>query len=603
MGNFYIKRVTALGKNKKDAVVEFTHGLNIIFGLSDTGKSCVLNCIDFIFCSDDLPFDENLTGYSSVRVLIESSSGSLTLERTLGKNKITVSGNIEDIDNGTYDAKYSARSKHTPISGVFLSLIGIKEPYELIKNKDFAKDRLTWRTFLHTFLIAQENVYKKESILLPERKEANTLFLSSLVFLLTGQDFARFDKQEESRIRNAKKSELIKHINSELSGLAERKEKLEEQLLTFGQVEIGEKIRAIIADVSAIKARIEQANERGKSLFGEIITAREELTDCDLLRNRYTALRNHFIADIKRLTLIVDGETVMESVPNLDKCPICDGEVKETDKIDYTEASRSELTRIISQLDGLAQVENDVNNRRAEVVKRIAMLDADKIDIDNLINSELKPQEHELSKILADYQAAMKIQGELDFIERFANEKTYELREKEKPEKSNIEYRPKEHLDSNFRTAIDEYLQNIFTKCCFENLLTAHFDIESKFDVSINGAVKATSRGQGYRAFINTVLALTFRKYLIDNGKYYPGLFFVDSPLQSLYQGSDEKATDNMKVALFKYLFEAQSDGQIIVIENEIPDLDYKTYNVNPIHFTGGKSDGRYGFLYLDNQY
>ena len=71
MANFYIKRVTALGKGKQDAVIELTAGLNIIHGLSDTGKSSVLLCIDFIFGGDEPPFDA-ITGYSKVRVLTVS---------------------------------------------------------------------------------------------------------------------------------------------------------------------------------------------------------------------------------------------------------------------------------------------------------------------------------------------------------------------------------------------------------------------------------------------------------------------------------------------------------------------------------------------------
>ena len=148
-----------------------------------------------------------------------------------------------------------------------------------------------------------------------------------------------------------------------------------------------------------------------------------------------------------------------------------------------------------------------------------------------------------------------------------------------------------------------EYLIEIFKKCRFEKFLTAHLDVDGKFDVSINGANKATTRGQGYRAYINTILALAFRKYLKDHGKYYPGIFSVDSPLQTLKQGVNDEAPESMKTALFRYLLETQDYGQVIVIENEIPDLDYESHGVTPICFTGGKSPGRYGFLKLEGQY
>lgn len=50
-----------------------------------------------------------------------------------------------------------------------------------------------------------------------------------------------------------------------------------------------------------------------------------------------------------------------------------------------------------------------------------------------------------------------------------------------------------------------------------------------------------------------------------------------------------------MKSALFTYLLEHQSDGQIIIIENDIPELDYQKANV--IRFTKDTQSGRYGLL------
>lgn len=49
MAGFYIKRIIARSDLKEDAVVDFTFGLNIIQGRSDTGKSCVLKCMEFVF--------------------------------------------------------------------------------------------------------------------------------------------------------------------------------------------------------------------------------------------------------------------------------------------------------------------------------------------------------------------------------------------------------------------------------------------------------------------------------------------------------------------------------------------------------------------------
>lgn len=49
MAGFYIKKVIAKSTARGDASVTFERGLNIIQGHSDSGKTCVANCIDFIF--------------------------------------------------------------------------------------------------------------------------------------------------------------------------------------------------------------------------------------------------------------------------------------------------------------------------------------------------------------------------------------------------------------------------------------------------------------------------------------------------------------------------------------------------------------------------
>ncbi|GHU56482.1 hypothetical protein FACS1894132_13940 [Clostridia bacterium] len=75
MNNFYIRSITASGADKLDATVKFTDGLNIICGVSDTGKSCVLLCIDFIFDSRTAPFSKKKTGYTEVSMQVETEYG------------------------------------------------------------------------------------------------------------------------------------------------------------------------------------------------------------------------------------------------------------------------------------------------------------------------------------------------------------------------------------------------------------------------------------------------------------------------------------------------------------------------------------------------
>ena len=101
MAGFYIKRIIARSDLKEDAIVDFTSGLNIIQGRSDTGKSCVLKCMEFVFGGnyDKLknPFKES-SGYDSASVVIGTEQyGDVILSRKVGSGQVEVIADSEEI--------------------------------------------------------------------------------------------------------------------------------------------------------------------------------------------------------------------------------------------------------------------------------------------------------------------------------------------------------------------------------------------------------------------------------------------------------------------------------------------------------------------------
>ena len=60
MSEFYITKVTAKGSGKQDSSVDLRPGLNIIQGRSNTGKTCIIKCIDFLLLAAKLNlFDDS----------------------------------------------------------------------------------------------------------------------------------------------------------------------------------------------------------------------------------------------------------------------------------------------------------------------------------------------------------------------------------------------------------------------------------------------------------------------------------------------------------------------------------------------------------------
>lgn len=200
MSKFYIERIAAHGSGKNDAIVSFGEGLNIIQGYSDTGKTCVVKCIDFIYGSSEKPFDRN-TGYNQVSMRIVTPKGVITFSRAIGKNQVQVVSENPDIESGTYDIGYKKKQKNPVINSVWLKLIGIDGEPMIPKNSDFAKKHLTWRTLLSLVYVTEKDIVRPESVVMPEQYTEKTLFLSALLYLISGRDFAETDAQTKKEIR------------------------------------------------------------------------------------------------------------------------------------------------------------------------------------------------------------------------------------------------------------------------------------------------------------------------------------------------------------------------------------------------------------------
>ena len=223
--SFYIEKVIASGPGKKDSIIELKKGVNIIYGPSNTGKTHIVKCIDFLFGSKKEPIDIS-TGYKYIKLIIKTKNGSITMNRIIGENKIEVSSTDPHISSGKYASKASSKNYDKTINSVWLSLINIDDLHFVIGNENYKKQVLSWRTFCHMFLLTETKIISEESAILSGRNTSDTAVLSSLIFLLSGQDFAETDAKDSKEIKEAKKNAVKAYINKELFKLSERNQEL-----------------------------------------------------------------------------------------------------------------------------------------------------------------------------------------------------------------------------------------------------------------------------------------------------------------------------------------------------------------------------------------
>lgn len=602
MGEFYITKVTAKGSGKQDSSVDLRPGLNIIQGRSNTGKTCIIKCIDFCFGSKTKPFDDSF-GYDTIELSIHTGKGNITISRVLGKNQVEVTTDVPGFDSGTYDLKPSKKKEPLPIlSDLLLSSIGIEGEHHIVSNKDFNKRRLTWKTFLHILLFHVSEIAKETSVIEPEQGTEKTPFLSSLLFLLSGRDFAESDAKTKKEIRVARKRAVEEYVNKKIQSAADKKKDLQKNLDAFNGVDVEQAMQDVIDSLQNTEAQISEAVDQSRELLSQILRLQSRAAECDLLQTRYASLKTQYVSDIKRLSFIVNGEVEIGHVPQNQICPFCDGKLPARSKKTYIESAQAELDRIMLQMNGLEETENDLNQEKQEIDENLESLQAKRDSIETMIEKELQPQADALRQSLNGYRAYIQIKQELQVIDDFASSWETDLRELPSEEESHIEYHPKEYFDDTFQERIDTMLKEALTECAYENLTTARFNMKD-FDIEVNGHKKADVNGQGYCSFLNSVVAIVFRSYMEKYATYNPRFVILDTPLLGLDQGIADTAPESMRTALFNFFINHQNDGQIIILENirHIPKLEYEKSGANVITFTKGLEPGRYGFL-LDVQ-
>lgn len=113
MSRFYIKSIGASGPKVEYSQVTFDEGVNILHGPSNSGKSYVINCINFMFGASEVPFTRESTGYNTIHMTLESLDAR-TVQMTrriiddkngkksdMGDNLVTVVSNFDEV--GSYD--------------------------------------------------------------------------------------------------------------------------------------------------------------------------------------------------------------------------------------------------------------------------------------------------------------------------------------------------------------------------------------------------------------------------------------------------------------------------------------------------------------------
>ena len=589
--SFYIEKIIVTGSGKTDSIIELKNGVNIIYGPSNTGKTYIVKCIDYMFGSKIEPIDVS-TGYQYIKIIVKTQHDTITMSRKIGEDKIEVVSTNVSISSGDYGTKASKKNHDKTINSVWLSLIGINNMHLVISNENVKKQILSWRTFRHMFVLTETKIISENSAIFSGRDTSNTAVIASLIFLLTGKDFAETETKDSKEIKEVKKNAVTSYINKELFRLSERNQELRALIKENPNVDINQEIEGIMDQIADNEKQLNELIRDNQKILAQLHEKNESLSECNVLLNRYNELTTQDASDLKRLSFIVDGELNLDDSFS-SQCPFCDGKVVASINHNYIDAAKSDYRKIKLQAKDLEKAYKELSIEKRALEQEVEVLMYKRKSTEELVEKELRPQLSTLKEKLSIYKVAVERQKEIDVLKRLSEQKATDIIENESDEESELKFKVKEHLDYSFIDELSNGIKSLLQNCKYDNLLSVIFD-KADMDIVINGK-KKSSNGKGYNAYFNAVVAIVLSRYMKSKAKYSPDFFVMDSPILSLKEVETKKPSESMRNALFENIVGNQNGIQTIVIENEIPDINYK--NTNIIHFTKNKKDGRYGFL------
>lgn len=596
MSGIVIQELRVTGQGKITAKVDFTKGLNIICGPSDTGKSYIFQCINYIFGGKTVP-KFIVDGYQYVETDLLTDAGMIHLKREFNTNKIIVISTDKKYKSGTIYAKH--QKGKTSISNYILKMMGLNDiEYQVITDQNCKKATFTFRTISQLFLLSEEKVISEKSIVFSGINTAITAEISAFKFLLSGNDDSEIDTKEAKKISDIKKEAVISYITKELQSLKTRKSEISKSQVDI--YDLDKEINQYTLEMIDVERQIAETAQSRKTLIQELDNKRKRHSEVSLLSERYNCLIADYKSDFDRLSFICDGDMNYLHHGN-HTCPICDGKITvDTSNKNYIQSAIGEYKKITLQIKDLNETIKYVADEKEQLSSAIKELETKSVELDDLLNTGLGPKMQNIKENILKFRQQIEHQKELEIVQEFTDEKGKDFIEAHLEDKSETTlYKPREHFKSDQIMKLSEIIYETLEKWGYIQLSSAIFNLKD-MDVMVDGKLKS-DYGKGYRAFFNTLLSISILKYLQKTNQASPAFTIIDSPILS-FKGSietdvngHEYTSEEMKKSLFKDLSQNYKDIQIIIIENDVPDIDFGDSHIE--HFTKNKEHGRYGFF------
>lgn len=602
---FILRGLTLRGIDVKDAHVPFYRGLNVIAGPSDTGKSFIVECIDFALGSGSAPRPiAPAKKYTTILLDIETIDGtSYTLERGLHGGDLRVQR--EGHDTLTLAWKHDPKNPQT-VSHLLLALCGFEN--QKVQTNQRGKTRpISFRDLAPLVIVDEESIITKRSPVLSGQYQDKPVEGSVFRLLLTGTDDSAVITKEDPKLLKGRwegKSEVLASL------LDRAREELTsrniEGSLTDKQDQFSRAQSAFDAASSSLlseQANVAAIEDRRHSAWTRLRQNESRSNVLTELQKRFELLQEQYTSDLRRLEAVAEAGFRLEQLAQ-GRCPVC-GALPEHQPPDHrhdyvppvevAQASRAEAEKTLVLL-------NDLKTTLAATQAEIDELAGDRLEWQAAFDTSIAELSNELQpRLQAALRNMRRLQVALDALrpdlEAFGRVEEYErlLAEVSVSKPRQKRERAAPAVGAGDAEALSTQSELLLRDWRFPNLGRVVFS-EETLDIVISGEPRG-SHGKGVRAITHAAFNLALLAVCQREHMPFPAMLILDSPLV-VYREPDpgeEQFPIGVKEAFYRSIAATFVDLQVVIFENDQPPDDIEG-NPNVILFTG-THDGRWGFI------
>jgi hypothetical protein len=589
-----------------NAEVRFNRGLNVISGPSDTGKTFIVQCIDYMLGGSKVPKPiPESERYETVRLGLQGadSEPEIVFERSIrgGDFNLHEVGQAERILKSKHQADEEGNISH-----YLLGISGLTSR-RVRTNKEGKTRDVSFRDLARLILVDEEAIIRETSPIHSGQYTSATAESAVFRLLLTGVDDSSLTAKEDPKTakgRNAGKAEMLELLLNRTRG------RMAELQLPGDQTVWREELNQIEALYDAAEkelaaeqesaAQFEQRRRIVSTQLRKIESRADVLTE---LQHRFELLEQQYLSDLRRLESIAEAGFRLGEMQE-ERCFVC-GALAEHQEHDHQKpdaAPEDVAHACLAEAIKIKTLLADLRQTRSENDRQVLRLRAQGKDSSNelaaiskKLDEHLKPrieialQRFRDSQSKRDvYRRALELSGQVEELQGLLNEI-----EGSKAAKGLVLASAKIRTDE--ADGFSKEVESLLRTWHFPNLDRVTFS-EGDQDVVISGRKRA-SHGKGVRAIAHAAFNLGLLNYSIRRSMPHPGLVLIDSPLVVYREPDTDEGgfPRDVKDSFYRSTAKESRNSQVIIFENEDPPTDMEQ-SANVIRFTGA-GYGRRGFI------